>query len=361
MTMLTEYLGRLSNSDGRPKNHVSLNCPYLWRLGDFDKFATLFLISLIGSIFLLIAALVAFAINLFTGGRFEYYESCILFLQVGSLAAAFSVVGRGLYIYDENERAGSDRLLTQIPALRNYISGTMLYAAVAISLCPILFAGAMLGYFIPSQQYNIVAGITGILTAAGSIGLARQRKDFIRPFAYDRPVKIIGLVVVAIIIVPLIKAFKWLSVPGIIGVLAYFAIYRLRPETLDELAKFGAQQSETVTYISGALNDAFDRVRRPLFIIWIGILAISFIAASARCVYLCYHTIVSLPANSNGIKLVEMTVSMSVLVIALGISILDSVFGTEYRLTFAAIVLLLSVIPVFCYDVWLQNLAEEPL
>jgi len=361
MTMLAEYLGKLSQHDGGLKGQVSLRWPYLWRLGDLDKFRSLLLGSLIGSVLLLVGGLAAFAANFSTGGRFEFFEEGVKFFRAANAAALLAVILRGFYIYDESKGAGSDSLLTQVPALRNYISGPMLYVVIAVCLCPILFQSALLGYFIPSHQYNIAAAIAGIVTAVGSIGLARQRKKFIRPFAYDRPIKIIGSVLFAITIAPLVRAFKLLLVPGIIGAVAYFVLARWSPETLDQFARFGAKQIETATSVSGALDDAFDRVRRPLFVIWIGALVTSFIAASARCVYLCYHTMVNLPANSDGIRLVEMTVSMSVLVIALGISILGSLFGTEYRLTFAAIVLLLGAIPVLYYDVWLQNLAEEPL
>src|SRR4030095_15435645 len=108
-----------------------------------EKFVALFLISLFVCLATSLGSAIAF--SFFARGS---YPDIVGYLIVGSFAALICVVVWGRSIYEAGAKNESDRFLTHVPALRNYISSTMLYAAVAVSLCPILFAAAALAHFL---------------------------------------------------------------------------------------------------------------------------------------------------------------------------------------------------------------------
>ena len=361
MTRVFDILGLRVGIDEKRNSQLSINFPYLWRLGDFDKFSGLLMMSIGGSTLLLIAALVINEINAFYGGKFSYYTICVSYVHIASIVAPFLVVVRGLFIYGDSETAERDGLLTQIPTLRQYISGTILYAVISASLLPVLLGIIVIKYIMDSMDYNFYTVIVGALTVGGCIGVSRHRRNFVRSFTFDRPLVVVATVLIAVTLVPLVKVIKWLPILAAICGAAYLAIYIWSPLTLDKLAEIGSRQSESLLYLSNVAIDAFDRAKYPLFIIWLSILATSLVAALARLAYLCRRTIIDMPANSAGIEVVEMVVSMAVSAVALALLNVDAVFGGDYCMIFSFLAMILNAMPVYIYDLWLQNLAEDPL
>lgn len=331
------------------RSRTAIQWPYLWKLDNFHGLIWLLVFSITVSVLLFCVDVVLVTTHVLSRIDERQFVGGIVVLNALSTVAYFSIISRVVIIYDNSEmRSRGDPLLRSVPTLCDYNSSVIAYVLMLTCLLPVVLERAIGGYVVLSQFNNGAAVALATVASSFSVLVVRRSRNIVKGFTVD---PLITLVVATAVMLVSGGTLLFLA-----GMLIIGGLYFLASHFPDFIASIGTLDKAAFQPVSDSIVSIFGYGH----IVWKLLLVAALVGIFCRCAYRCFDMIVRPRINSDGLKQIDMALSMVLVCNAIVTVVMFLAFDGRYYLVFLLLCVSINCLPALISDFYLRKVALEP-